>query len=95
MGLTSGAAILLAAWLLAVNAATYLAFRQDKQAAIAGERRTPEQRLLLLAALGGSPAAVLAQRTLRHKTRKQPFATLLLLIAGLQAAGAAWLLLRR
>ena len=40
----------------------------------------PEKTLLLLALLGGWPLAKLAQRRFRHKTRKQPFATLLNLV---------------
>jgi uncharacterized membrane protein YsdA (DUF1294 family) len=80
--LAAGAALYLAF----VNGLTYVAFRDDKRRALRARRRIPERRLLALAALGGSPAALCAQRTLRHKTAKQPFATQLLAIAGLQAA---------
>jgi uncharacterized membrane protein YsdA (DUF1294 family) len=78
------------AWLLiggglaAINLLTWSAFAGDKRAAIRGERRTPERTLLWLALLGGGPAAVSAQRMLRHKTRKAPFRTLLLAILCLQ-----------
>ncbi|PTS89439.1 MULTISPECIES: DUF1294 domain-containing protein [unclassified Caulobacter] len=77
--------------LLAINLATFAAYGWDKAAAgRRGERRIPERTLLALAALGGSPAALLARHTLRHKTRKQPFVAWLFLIVFLQvAAGVA------
>lgn len=77
------------AWLAAINVAAWIAFAGDKRAATRGAGRTPERTLLLLALLGGSPAAIAAQRILRHKTRKQPFATLLALIALAQGAAVA------
>jgi uncharacterized membrane protein YsdA (DUF1294 family) len=76
--------IILAAALLAINLATFAAFGWDKAAARRRDRRIPERTLLILAALGGSPAALLARQTLRHKTRKQPFGARLLLIVFLQ-----------
>jgi uncharacterized membrane protein YsdA (DUF1294 family) len=74
-----------AAALLAINLATFAVFGWDKAAARQRDRRIPERTLLILAALGGSPAALLARQTLRHKTRKQPFGARLLLIVFLQA----------
>ncbi len=71
--------------LLILNAWTVLRFWQDKQRAIAGERRIAEADLLGLALIGGSPGALLARRWFHHKTRKEPFSTQLLLIAALQA----------
>lgn len=71
--------------LLAINALTILRFRQDKARAIAGARRIPEASLLGLALIGGTPGAFLARRLFRHKTRKQPFSTWLILIALAQA----------
>jgi uncharacterized membrane protein YsdA (DUF1294 family) len=73
-----------AIYLLAINLATFIGFATDKYRARINGRRTPERSLLMLAAAGGAPAAFLAQQTLRHKTRKQPFATWLVVIAGLQ-----------
>jgi len=70
--------------LLLINAWTILRFWQDKQRAIAGERRIRESDLLGLALIGGSPGALFARRLFRHKTRKEPFSTQLLLIVVLQ-----------
>lgn len=71
--------------LLAINAWTILRFWQDKSRAIAGLRRIPEADLLGLALIGGTPGAFLARQLFRHKTRKQPFSTWLMLIAVVQA----------
>ena len=70
---------------LLVNLWTMLRFWQDKQRAQAGERRIPERDLLGLAAIGGSPGALLARKLFRHKTRKEPFSTQLQVIIALQA----------
>jgi uncharacterized membrane protein YsdA (DUF1294 family) len=69
---------------IVVNLATILRFWQDKLRAVAGERRIPESDLLGLALIGGSPGALLARRWFRHKTRKEPFSTQLLVIIALQ-----------
>jgi uncharacterized membrane protein YsdA (DUF1294 family) len=69
-----------------VNLATFLLFWWDKSAAVRRRPRVPERTLLTLAALGGSPAALLARPVLRHKTRKQPFGAWLILIVFVQAA---------
>ena len=74
----------LGGYFLTVNILTYLAFRADKRRSEARAWRMPEARLLTLALIGGWPAAKLAQRRLRHKTRKQPFAR------DLNAIGLAW-----
>ena len=74
--------------LVVVNLLTIVQFRADKQRAIAGEKRIPESDLLFLAAIGGSPAALLARRWFRHKTRKEPFSTRLMVIAMVQAGVA-------
>lgn len=70
--------------LLLVNLWTMLRFHDDKQRAIAGKRRIPEADLLMLALIGGTPGAFAARHLFRHKTRKQPFSTWLMLIAAMQ-----------
>jgi uncharacterized membrane protein YsdA (DUF1294 family) len=79
------AIVILAAWLL-VNVLAFHAFWTDKNAARLGNRRTPERTLLGLAALGGSLGAIAGQQLFRHKTRKEPFRTRLIVIAGVQYA---------
>lgn len=71
-------------YLLLANAAAYFLFCDDKMRAVLRQHRISEFRLLMIAACGGSAGAVLAQRMIRHKTRKQPFADMLLLIIGIQ-----------
>ena len=71
--------------LLVVNLWTVIRFWQDKQRAVAGERRIAESDLLGLALIGGSPGALLARYLFRHKTRKEPFSTQLLIIVAIQA----------
>ena len=70
MGRLSGLVLLL---ISVMNAASYWFYAQDKEAALNGQRRVPENTLHLLSFLGGWPAAWLAQQKLRHKTQKQPF----------------------
>jgi len=71
-------------WLFGLNAWTVLRFWQDKSRARNGERRIREADLLTLALMGGSPGALLARQLFRHKTRKEPFSTWLLVIVALQ-----------
>lgn len=81
--------------LLALNLLTYLTFASDKRRAVTGLRRIPERHLLLLAALGGSLGALLAQQLLRHKTRKQPFRGMLSAIVVMQVVQFATASLKR
>lgn len=85
-------AVTVASGLLIINGWTVLRFWQDKRRAQNGERRIPESDLLGLALIGGSPGALLARRLFRHKTRKQPFTTYLLLIIAVQIGAAIGLL---
>jgi uncharacterized membrane protein YsdA (DUF1294 family) len=84
---------LILAALLLVNLWTVALFWIDKQRARAGQWRVKEETLLTLAAIGGTPGAFLARSLFRHKTRKQPFSTNLMVIAALQCGAAIGLLL--
>jgi uncharacterized membrane protein YsdA (DUF1294 family) len=77
----------LAAALIVINAATFVAFGIDKLRAEAGQWRIAEGNLLLLAVLGGTLGAYAGRAAFRHKTRKQPFSALLHTIAAVQAGG--------
>ena len=70
--------------LLLVNLLTIFRFWSDKRRAVAGDRRIPEADLLFLAMIGGSPGALIARRAFRHKTRKEPFSSRLLMICVVQ-----------
>lgn len=72
--------------LFLINIVSFCLFWWDKDAARSGEWRIPESRLLWMAFLGGSAGAIIAQQVLRHKTRKEPFRTILQGIAGLHVA---------
>jgi len=80
---------------LLMSGAAYTAFWIDKRRARRSVRRIRERTLLALAALGGWPGAVAAQRLLRHKSRDARFRIQLLAIIALHAVGWAaclWLL---
>jgi uncharacterized membrane protein YsdA (DUF1294 family)/cold shock CspA family protein len=70
----------------------FIAYAWDKSAARRNEWRTPENTLHLLALAGGWPGALLAQKTFRHKTKKQSFRTVFWLTVALNCGALGWLL---
>ncbi len=77
---------------LSINVIAFLAFGWDKSRAERRMRRIPESTLLGLALFGGAAGAVLGQQVFRHKTRKQPFAALLLCAVAINVAALViWL----
>ncbi|WP_245709766.1 DUF1294 domain-containing protein [Ruegeria halocynthiae] len=81
-------------YLWAINALTLLIFGWDKLRARRRKRRVPERRLLWLAALGGSLAALLGRWIFGHKTRKRGFSAWLYTITACQA-GICYLIISR
>jgi uncharacterized membrane protein YsdA (DUF1294 family) len=75
------------------NLAAFLAFAIDKRRAEGGGWRIPERTLLTFAFYGGSLGALLGQQVFRHKTRKEPFRTYLLVIALFHVALAVVILM--
>ncbi|MCT8090319.1 cold shock and DUF1294 domain-containing protein [Acinetobacter sp. C_4_1] len=88
-GLLSGMVLL---FISLINALTYWMYAQDKEAALQGNRRVPEQTLHLLSFLGGWPTAWLAQEKLRHKTQKQPFRKIYFCTIALNILLILWLI---
>lgn len=64
---------LLLYYFLSVNLLTFIAYGIDKYKARHKHWRVREASLLLLAVLGGSPAALLAMHLFRHKTQHNKF----------------------
>jgi uncharacterized membrane protein YsdA (DUF1294 family) len=80
--------------LLLANLIAFALFGMDKRRARLGLRRFSERTLLLWALAGGSMGALAGRRFFHHKTRKQPFSTLLWLIVATQATSVAiWAML--
>lgn len=73
---------------------TFALYATDKSAAQNGGWRTRERLLHLLALAGGWPGALMAQHTLHHKSRKQPFRLIFWLTVLLNCAAFAWLVSR-
>jgi uncharacterized membrane protein YsdA (DUF1294 family) len=82
--------------LAAVNTATFFLYAYDKAVAGRQRLRVPERVLHALALFGGTIAALVAQRLLRHKVSKYAFQrTFWLLTLGQATAIGAWYLLLR
>lgn len=70
---------------------TYMAYAADKHFAQSNRWRIPEANLHLLELLGGWPGALIAQRVLRHKTRKASYRIVFWMMVVLNVlATAAW-----
>jgi len=87
-------AVVLWAYVVA-SVAAFVAYAVDKSAAGGGRRRVSESTLHLLAGLGGWPGALVAQRVLRHKTRKLGFQIVFWLAVAAHCGALAWWASRR
>lgn len=75
---------------LGLSLVTFFVYALDKAAAKDGARRTPENMLHWLALAGGWPGAIVAQETLRHKSKKQPFRTVFWMTVVLNLCAFGW-----
>ena len=71
--LTSKVPVEVLALYIAGSLLTYFVYAIDKKAAKNGSWRIPEKTLHVLAITGGWPGALIAQQTLRHKSKKESF----------------------
>ena len=76
---------------VALSLVTFFAYAFDKSAAQRGAWRTSEGTLLFLGLAGGWPGALIAQETLRHKSKKASFRTVFWITVFVNCAALAWL----
>jgi len=88
-------ALFIAALLIIVNLTAFVLFYYDKHAAQDRLWRISEGTLLLVALIGGSVGAIVGQQVMRHKTRKEPFRTMLYSIPVLQIVAITWLFIEQ
>ena len=73
-----------------MSVVTFCLYWMDKQRARAGAWRISEAMLHVCELAGGWPGALVAQRVLRHKTRKQPYVFVLWAIVVMHVAAWIW-----
>jgi uncharacterized membrane protein YsdA (DUF1294 family)/cold shock CspA family protein len=76
---------------LGASVVAFLAYALDKSAARRGRWRTPENTLHLFGLIGGWPGALVAQKTLRHKSSKRSFKILFWVTVMLNCGALGWL----
>ena len=77
--------------IIGCNIMVFLLMWKDKRAAMRDEWRVPENVLLLLTLLGGTPAMLFARKLFRHKTVKTRFIRQLYVVILLQVLFLAYL----
>ena len=82
--------IILGLYLIA-SITTFIMYAVDKSAAKRGTRRTPESTLHWLSFIGGWPGGLIAQQTLRHKSKKQSFRTVFWITVFLNVVALLWI----
>ncbi len=81
--------------LLVINAFTISASGRTRPGRLPARAASPRPACFGLALIGGTPGAFLARRIFRHKTRKQPFSTWLILIALAQTSATIGIAIAR
>jgi len=83
--------ILVLPFYLTISLLTFILYAVDKSAAQKGSWRTQESTLHLFSLAGGWPGAIIAQQTLRHKSKKQSFRAVFWVTAILNIGVFIWL----
>lgn len=76
---------------LALSLVTFVLYTLDKSAAQRGRWRTSESTLQLLGLAGGWPGALIAQKLLRHKSKKASFRRVFRVTVAINCAALVWL----
>lgn len=80
-------------WLyLTASTVTFIVYAIDKSAAQNNSWRTKESTLHLISLAGGWPGAFIAQKTLRHKSKKEEFQTVFWVTVLVNCFTLGWLL---
>lgn len=78
-------------WYLGASLVTYFIYARDKSSAQKGGWRTSEKTLFLFGLAGGWPGALVAQQTLRHKSKKTSFRVTFAATVIFNCVGLFWL----
>ncbi|MDI4661998.1 MULTISPECIES: cold shock and DUF1294 domain-containing protein [Cobetia] len=78
---------------LGMSLVAYMAYRVDKLAAAESEQRVREDTLHFMELACGWPGALIAQQSLRHKTRKTSYQFVFWCVVLLNIAAVSWLTL--
>lgn len=76
---------------LGASLITFIVYAWDKSSAMNDRWRTQESTLHLFALIGGWPGALLAQRLIRHKSKKQSFLVMFWITVILNCSALGWL----
>lgn len=79
-------------YLVGINFAAFFLYGIDKRKAVKGEWRISEEKLLAVAAIGGSAGALAGMYFFHHKTKKWKFRIGIPVILVIQAAALAYML---
>lgn len=83
----------IAGFYLAASVVAFVMYAFDKSAAKNNRWRTPENTLHFFGLIGGWPGALVAQRLLRHKSKKASFQFVFWITVVFNCAALGWLLM--